>query len=61
MTLTKALLAIGGYSEFSQKAISLERNKTARRVDLRAITDGRAPDITLEPWDIITIGLPPHP
>lgn len=61
MTLTKAILAIGGYAEFSQKAISLERHKTARSVDLRAIIDGRVADIILEPWDVITIGLPPHP
>lgn len=61
MTLTKAILAIGGYAEFSQKAISLERHKTERSVDLRAIIDRRAADIMLEPWDVITIGLPPRP
>jgi uncharacterized protein YacL len=61
MTLTKAILTVGEYAEFSRKEISLERHKTARIVDLRAIIDGRAADITLEPWDIIIIGLPPRP
>jgi hypothetical protein len=61
MTLTKAILAVGGFAEFSHKAISLERRKTGRHVDLWAIIDGRAADIMLEPWDVITIGLPPRP
>ena len=61
MTLTKALLAIGSFAEFSQKAIFLERNKIARSVDLPAIIDGRATDIMLEPSDIIEIGLPSRP
>jgi protein involved in polysaccharide export with SLBB domain len=59
MTLTRAILAAGGYGEFSRKPVYLERHKTARRVDLRAIVDRRAPDLMLEPADVIIVGRSP--
>src|SRR5437588_11182797 len=59
MTLTKAILSAGGYGEFSRKPVYLERHKTARRVDLRAIIDGRRPDVVLGSAGVFLVGRVP--
>jgi protein involved in polysaccharide export with SLBB domain len=56
LTLVKAILAVGGYGDFSSKSVSLIRHGKVRRVDLRAIIEGQSRDISLEPWDIIIVG-----
>jgi protein involved in polysaccharide export with SLBB domain len=57
LTVSKAIIAAGGYSDFSRTAIHLIRCARSTRLDMDAILRGeRQSDVQLQPWDIITIG-----
>ena len=57
MTVTKAIIAAGGYSDFGKTTIFLVRCGEVTRVDMRAIFAGEGDkDVPLKPWDAIVIG-----
>ena len=57
LTAVKAIIAAGGYSDFSRTPIHLIRCARSTRLDMDAILRGEPQsDVQLQPWDIITIG-----
>ena len=57
LTASKAIMAAGGYSDFSSASIHLIRCGRSTRLDIDAVFRGqRQNDVQLRPWDIITIG-----
>jgi protein involved in polysaccharide export with SLBB domain len=64
MTASKAIIAAGGYSDFSRTPIYLVRCGKWTTLDMRAAIElgEREKDVQLKPWDIIVIGtnLPPR-
>jgi protein involved in polysaccharide export with SLBB domain len=63
MTASKAIIAAGGYGDFSRTPIYLVRCGKLTALDMRAAVElgEREKDVQLKPWDIIVIGtnLPP--
>src|SRR4051812_44015203 len=59
LTVSKALIRMGGISDFSDTPVYLVRCGRVTRVDMRAIVRGGEPDkdVQLRPWDVIVIGL----
>jgi protein involved in polysaccharide export with SLBB domain len=58
LTVSKAVIAAGGYADFSRTPISLIRCGQVTRVDLQAVVSGESDkDFQLKPWDIIVVGL----
>jgi hypothetical protein len=64
MTASKAIIAAGGYGNFSRTPIYLVRCGKLTALDMRAAVElgERERDVQLRPWDIIVIGtnLPPR-
>jgi protein involved in polysaccharide export with SLBB domain len=64
MTASKAIIAAGGYGDFSRTPIYLVRCGEWTALDMRAALElgEREKDVQLKPWDIIVIGtkLPPR-
>ena len=58
LTVSKALIRIGGISDFSDTSVYLVRCGKVTRIDIRAIVQGgeRDKDVQLKPWDVIVIG-----
>ena len=58
LTASKALIAAGGYADFSDTPIHLVRCGEVTRIDMRAIVQfgQREKDVSLKPWDIIVVG-----
>jgi protein involved in polysaccharide export with SLBB domain len=58
MTASKAIIAAGGYSDFSRTPIYLIRCGKPTALDMRAALElgEREKDVQLRPWDIIVIG-----
>ena len=58
MTASKAIIAAGGYSDFSRTPIYLIRCGKLTALDMRAAIERgeREKDVLLKPWDIIVIG-----
>jgi len=58
LTVSKALIRMGGISDFSDTPVYLVRCGQVTRVDTRAIVRGSEPDkdVQLKPWDVIVIG-----
>ena len=57
MTVTKAIIAAGGYSDFGKTSVFLVRCGEVTGVDMRAIFAGEQDkDVPLKPWDVIVIG-----
>jgi protein involved in polysaccharide export with SLBB domain len=59
LTASKAIIAAGGYSDFSRTPIFLVRCGQLTRLDMRAILERgeHDKDVQLKPWDVIVIGL----
>jgi protein involved in polysaccharide export with SLBB domain len=58
MTVSKAVIASGGYGDFSRTPFYLVRCGQVTKIDLEAalIRGEREKDIALKPWDIIVVG-----
>jgi protein involved in polysaccharide export with SLBB domain len=58
LTVTKAIIAAGGYGDFSRTSIFLVRCSDVTQLDMRAILESgqRDKDVPLKPWDTIVIG-----
>jgi protein involved in polysaccharide export with SLBB domain len=58
LTASKAIIAAGGYGDFSRTPIYLVRGAVITKVDLEAalIRGERGKEIALRPWDIIVVG-----
>jgi hypothetical protein len=62
LTVAKAIIAAGGYGDFSGSKIYLVRAAQVTTLDIRAVVES-GKDVPLQPWDIIVIGktLRPRP
>lgn len=58
LTASKAVLAGGGYADFSRTPVSLIRCAHSTRLNMKLVIEHarRDLDVELQPWDIITIG-----